>query len=327
MIDLLASLANLALLASAIRLTVPILLTSMGAVYSERGGVVNIGLEGIMIMGTFFGAAATHLVAQALVPPAGGAGPSAALAPLAGMLAAVLAGVLFSLVHAVVAVTFRVDQIISGVALNLLAVGLARFFNILFFGVATQSPGIRGFSPVDVPWLKDMPALAPIVTGISPIVPLALVMVVAGQWALRRTVFGLRLRAVGEHPGAADTLGVNVVRMRYAGVLVSGALAGLAGGYLSIEQGRGYLEGMTQGRGFIALAAMIFGNWWPIGALGASALFGYFDALSLRVVHTGVPYQFITVLPHIASILVLAGFMRRATPPAADGIPYSQEEG
>ncbi|MBI3998486.1 MAG: ABC transporter permease [Armatimonadetes bacterium] len=315
---------NLALLASAVRLTVPILLTAMGAVYSERGGVVNIGLEGIMIVGTFFGAATTHLVAQAFLSADPAAVP--VIAPLVGMLAAAAAGMLFSLVHAVVAVTFRVDQIISGVALNLLAVGLARFLNILFFGVATQSPGIQGFAPLAIPGLRKIPALAPLATGISPVIPAALVLVILGQWVLVRTVFGLRLRAVGEHPAAADTLGISVTRMRYAGVLISGALAGLAGGYLSIEQGRGYLEGMTQGRGFIALAAMIFGNWWPLGALGASALFGYFDALSLRVVHTGVPYQFITVLPHVASILVLAGFVRRAMPPAADGIPYSKEE-
>jgi simple sugar transport system permease protein len=278
-----------------------------------------------MIMGTFFGAAITYLVGQALQAPGGEAG-APAIAPVAGMLAAMAAGGLFSLVHAVVSVTFRVNQLISGVALNLLAVGLARFLNILFFGVATQSPGIRGFAPWSIPGLRNIPALAPVATGISPVIPIALLVLVAGHWVLLRTVFGLRLRSVGEHPHAADTLGINVGLYRYAGVLISGALAGLAGGYLSIEQGRGYLEGMTQGRGFIALAAMIFGNWWPVGALGASALFGYFDALSLRVVHTGIPYQFITALPHIATILVLAGFVRRATPPAADGIPYTKEE-
>jgi len=325
-VELLAALLNVALLASAVRLTVPILLTALGAVYSERGGVVNIGLEGIMIMGTFFGASVTHLVATILPVHGSEAGATHAIAPVAGMLAAMAAGVLFSLVHAVVAVTFRVNQIISGVVLNLLAVGLARFLNILFFGVATQSPGINGFEPWSVPVLRDVPALAPLATGISPVIPSALVLLGLGHWVLLRTVFGLRLRAVGEHPLAADTLGINVTVMRYAGVLISGALAGLAGGYLSIEQGRGYLEGMTQGRGFIALAAMIFGNWWPVGALGASALFGYFDALSLRVVHTRIPYQFITVLPHIATIFVLAGFMRRAVPPAADGIPYTKEE-
>ncbi len=316
----------MALLASAVRLTIPILLTAMGAVYSERGGVVNIGLEGIMIIGTFFGAAVTYIVGQVLSVPGAEAGP-AAIAPIVGMLAAMAAGMLFSLIHAVVSVTFRVDQIIAGVALNLLATGLARFLNILFFKVSTQSPGINGFTPWSIPGARDIPALAPIATGISPVIPITLALVVVGQWVLLRTVFGLRLRSVGEHPQAADTLGISVTRMRYVGVLISGALAGLAGGYLSIEQGRGYLEGMTQGRGFIALAAMIFGNWWPVGALGASALFGYFDALSLRVVHTGVPYQFITALPHIATILVLAGFMRRAVAPAADGIPYTKEEG
>jgi len=322
-VEYLTALANVALLASAIRLTVPILLTALGAVYTERGGVFNIGLEGTMIMGTFFGAAATHLVSQAASAP----GVASALAPTIGMLAAMMAGALFALIHAVMAVTFRVDQLISGVALNLLAVGLARFLNILFFGVATQSPGIGGFAPLTIPGLREIPALRPIATGISPVIPAALLLVGVGQWVLVRTVFGLRLRSVGEHPHAADTLGINVAFYRYAGVLISGALAGLAGGYLSIEQGRGYLEGMTQGRGFIALAAMIFGNWWPLGALGASALFGYFDALSLRVVVSGVPYQFITVLPHIATILVLAGVVRRATPPAADGIPYVREEG
>jgi ABC-type uncharacterized transport system permease subunit len=321
--DLLASLLSVALLASAVRLTVPILLTAMGAVFSERGGVVNIALEGIMIIGTFFGAAVTHLVAQTAAADGG----ATTMAPVAGMMAAMAAGMAFAAIHAVVSVTFRVNQIISGVALNLLAVGLARFLNILFFGVATQSPGIRGFAPWSIPVLRDVPALRPLATGISPVIPAALLLAVFGQWVLLRTVFGLRLRAVGEHPHAADTLGISVSRLRYAGVLISGALAGLAGGYLSIEQGRGYLEGMTQGRGFIALAAMIFGNWWPVGALGASALFGYFDALSLRVVAVGIPYQFITALPHIATILVLAGFVRRATPPAADGIPYSKEEG
>lgn len=153
-----------------------------------------------------------------------------------------------------------------------------------------------------------------------------LLVVVGSQWVLTRTRFGLRLRAVGEYPLAADTLGVHVYRLRYAGVLLSGVLAGMAGAYLAIEQAHLYFEGMTQGRGFIALAAMIFGNWWPIGALGASALFGYFDALSLRVVPLPVPYQFISVLPHVVTILVLAGFVRRAQTPAADGVPYTPGE-
>lgn len=317
------SLLSLALIASAIRVTMPILLAALGAVYSERGGVINIGLEGIMIMGTFFGAVGDYVFAERF-PELVAAVPD--LAPLAGVLTAVLAGMLFALIHALVTITFRVDQIISGVALNLLAVGLARFLNILFFRVSTQSPGVSGFTPVNLPLLKDIPALHPIATGVSPMILVALALVVLSHWVLRRTRFGLRLRAVGEYPLAADTLGISVYGMRYAGVLISGALAGMAGAYLAIEQAHLYFEGMTQGRGYIALAAMIFGNWWPLGAMGASALFGYFDALSLRVVRLPVPYQFINVLPHIVSILVLAGFVRRAQPPAADGIPYAKEE-
>lgn len=321
--EYLTSLVSLALIASAIRVTMPILLTALGAVYSERGGVVNIGLEGTMIIGTFFGAVGSYFFAEQF-PWLVRAVPD--LAPLAGVLAAILAGVLFASIHALVTVTFRVDQIISGVALNLLAAGLARFLNILLFTQSTQSPGVRGFTPIDIPLLRDIPQLGPLVRGISPMIIAGLLLVVISQWVLLRTRFGLRLRAVGEYPLAADTLGVNVARMRYAGVLLSGALAGMAGAYLAIEQAHLYFEGMTQGRGFIALAAMIFGNWWPAGALGASALFGYFDALSLRVVRLPVPYQFISVLPHLVTILVLAGFVRRAQMPAADGVPYTKEE-
>ena len=321
--EYLTSLVSLALIASAIRVTMPILLTALGAVYAERGGVVNIGLEGIMIMGTFFGAVGDFFFAQAF-PSLVQAVPD--LAPVAGVLAAILAGIAFASIHALVTVTFRVNQIISGVALNLLAAGLARFLNILLFTQATQSPGVRGFTPIDIPLLRDVPALGLLVRGISPMIVVGLLLVVISQWVLLRTRFGLRLRAVGEYPLAADTLGISVTRMRYAGVLLSGALAGMAGAYLAIEQAHLYFEGMTQGRGFIALAAMIFGNWWPLGALGASALFGYFDALSLRVVRLPVPYQFISVLPHVVTILVLAGFVRRAQMPAADGVPYSKEE-
>lgn len=321
--EILASLFSLALVASAIRVTMPILLAALGAVYSERGGVVNIGLEGIMIMGTFFGAVGNYVFARGF-PGLTAAWPD--LAPLAGVVSAIAAGMLFALIHALVTITFRVNQIISGVALNLLAAGLARFLNILLFTQATQSPGVRGFTPIDIPLLRDLPGLGPIVRGISPMILATLAIVIISQWVLLRSRFGLRLRAVGEYPLAADTLGVPVTRMRYAGVLLSGALAGMAGAYLAIEQAHLYFEGMTQGRGFIALAAMIFGNWWPLGALGASALFGYFDALSLRVVRLPVPYQFINVLPHVVTILVLAGFVRRAQMPAADGVPYTKEE-
>lgn len=293
------------LLASAIRLTVPILLSALGGVFSERGGVVNIALEGMMIVGTFFGALGAYQHG-----------------PVAGVVYAVLGGTGLALVHALVTVTFGVDQIIAGVALNLLAAGVARFLTIQAFGVATQSPGVGGFASFSIPGLDRVQALAPLVTGVSPLVPLTLLLVFLGQWVLWRTAFGLRLRAVGENPRAAETLGVDVYRMRYTGVLLSGALAGLAGAYLVLEQAHAYLEGMTQGLGFIALAAVIFGNWWPVGALGAAVLFGFFEAVSLRVVASSIPYQFIQSLPYVVTILVLAGVVRRARPPAADGVPY-----
>ena len=293
------------LLASAVRLTVPILLSALGGVFSERGGVVNIALEGMMIVGTFFGALGAYQHG-----------------PLAGVVYAVLGGAGLALVHALVTVTFGVDQIIAGVALNLLAAGAARFLTIQAFGVATQSPGVSGFASFSIPGLDRVQALAPLVTGVSPLVPVTLLLVLVGQWVLWRTAFGLRLRAVGESPRAAETLGVNVYRMRYTGVLLSGALAGLAGAYLVLEQAHAYLEGMTQGLGFIALAAVIFGNWWPLGALGAAVLFGVFEAVSLRVVASSIPYQFIQSLPYVVTILMLAGVVRRARPPAADGVPY-----
>src|SRR3970282_1508129 len=179
--EYLTSLLSLALIASAIRVTMPILLTALGAVYAERGGVVSIGLEGIMIMGTFFGAVGDFFFAQAF-PSLVRAVPD--LAPVAGVLAAILAGIAFASIHALVTVTFRVNQIISGVALNLLAAGLARFLNILLFTQATQSPGVRGFTPIDIPLLRDVPALAPLVRGISPMIPVGLLLVILSQWVL-----------------------------------------------------------------------------------------------------------------------------------------------
>jgi simple sugar transport system permease protein len=261
----------------------------------------------MMITGTFFGALGAYQHG-----------------PLAGVLYAIVGGAGLALIHAVVTVTFGVDQIIAGVALNLLAAGVARFLTIQVFGVATQSPGVSGFPSFSIPGLDHVQAIAPLVTGISPLVPITLLLVLLGQWVLWRTAFGLRLRAVGENPRAAETLGVNVYRMRYTGVLLSGALAGLAGAYLVLEQAHAYLEGMTQGLGFIALAAVIFGNWWPVGALGAAVLFGFFEAVSLRVVASSIPYQFIQSLPYVVTILALAGFVRRARPPAADGVPYKR---
>ncbi|MCG0275176.1 MAG: ABC transporter permease [Thermosediminibacteraceae bacterium] len=295
------------LLASSLRMAVPILLTALGAVFTERAGVVNIGLEGMMIAGSFMGALGSYYYG-----------------PYFGLLLAMIAGLFMALIHAVNTVTFRVDQIVSGVAINILAYGGCRFLSLAIFKMATTSPRVSGLPKIDIPGL-NIGFLKPLVSGVSPVIILALLLVPVSSFIINRTVFGLRLRSVGENPLAADTLGIDVFKMKYAGVLISGALAGLSGAYLALEHTGMYVEGMTQGKGFIALAAMIFGNWEPVGALWASLLFGFSEALSFRVVEGGaIPYQFIKMIPYVLTLAVLTGVVKKSTAPAADGVPYER---
>lgn len=299
------------MLASAIRMSIPLLLTANGAIFSERSGVVNIGLEGMMIVGSFWGALG-----------------SLYYGPAWGIILGIAAGMTLALIHALASITFRVDQIVSGVALNILAYGFTRFLSILFFKMATTSPHVPKLPALDLAMPEGLKWLEPLTTRVSPVVILALLLVPASWYLINRTTFGLRLRSVGENPLAADTLGINVTGMRYAGVLISGAFAGMAGAYLSVEHTGMYIEGMTQGKGFIALAAMIFGNWSPLGVLGSAALFGFAEALSFRVVREGIaiPYQFIKMIPYLLTVAVLAGVVRKAQPPAAVGVPYERGE-
>ncbi len=281
---------------AAIRLGVPILLAGLGALYAERAGVVNIGLEGMMILGTWFGAWAGVEF---------GAWP--------GVLFGVLGGALGGLVHAVATVTFGIDHIVSGVAINILAAGVARFLSVVAFtghgGGATQSPQVTGsIQKVTVPFLaggdligwrtpdlfgwiegrrwvvvSDLAALLKGLTSeISLLTVLAFALVVLSYYVLWRTAFGLRLRSVGEHPVAAESLGVRVYTMKYVGVVISGGMAGLGGAYLVLEAAKIYRENQTAGRGFIGLAALIFGNWRPGGVAAAAGIFGYADSLHLR---------------------------------------------
>ncbi len=297
------------MLASAIRLAVPIIITAIGAIYSERSGVVNIGLEGMMIVGAFAGAAGCVF-----------------WGPYVGILVGMLAGTLMALIHGVACIQFRVNQIVSGTAINILAYGLVRFSAITIFRTATTTPHVSSLPKIAVPGLASVSWLKPLLGNMSPMVVLAFLLVPLTGWLLNRTVFGLRLRSVGEHPLAAETLGVNVLGMKYYGVLLSGALAGMSGAYLSVEHTQMYVEGMTQGLGFIALAAMIFGNWMPLGAMWAGLLFGFAQALSLRVVSEVIPYQFVRMIPYLLTIVVLAGWMQRTRMPAADGVPYERGE-
>jgi ABC-type uncharacterized transport system permease subunit len=293
--EIVGQLIGFAVIASAIRSFVPLFLATLGAVFNERSGIVNIGLDGMMIFGTWFGAWG-----------------ALRWGAVAGFLVAILAGIGVALLHAIATVTFRVDHIVSGVAINILALGVPRFLSIVAFGQGTQSPAVDQLPHFSLPRLGEM----------SPIVPLTLVLGVAAWFVLNRTVFGLRLRSAGENPRAAESLGVRVMAMRYAGVLISGAFAGLAGAYISIELVGQYNEGMNQGRGFIALAALILGNWTVSGAALASLLFGWTEALTVFLRVSWINNAFIQTLPYIVTLIVLALFFRRVRPPKAVGQAY-----
>jgi simple sugar transport system permease protein len=293
--DIVVELFGLATIASAIRAFVPLYLATLGGVFNERSGIVNIGIDGMMIFGTWFGAwGAFHW------------------GPVPGLLLAVAAGVAAAALHALATVTFRVDHIVSGVAINILALGIPRFLSIAAYDQGTQSPQVRQLPKIDFPGIGEQ----------SILVPLTVLLGVGAWFVLNRTVFGLRLRSAGENPRAAESLGVRVRGMRWAGVLISGGFAGLAGGYLSIELVGLYREGMNQGRGFIALAALILGNWSPIGAALSCLLFAWTEALTVFLRVDWVNDAFIQSLPYIVTLVVLALFFRRVRPPKAVGQAY-----
>jgi ABC-type uncharacterized transport system permease subunit len=293
--EILVQLFGLATIASAIRAFVPLYLATLGGVFNERSGIVNIGIDGMMIFGTWFGAwGALHW------------------GPVAGLLTAIAAGVAVAALHGMATITFRVDHIVSGVAINILAIGTPRFLSIVAYGQGTQSPQVRQLPKIDVPGIGEQ----------SILVPVTILLGVGAWFVLNRTVFGLRLRSAGENPRAAESLGVRVRGMRWAGVLISGGFAGLAGGYLSIELVGLYREGMNQGRGFIALAALILGNWSPIGAALSCLLFAWTEALTVFLRVDWINNAFIQSLPYIVTLVVLALFFRRVRPPKAVGQAY-----
>ncbi len=301
-------------------------LTGLGGLFSERSGIVNIGLEGLMIIGTVTGAYGAVLFTNDMgIPTPWG--------PLLGMLFGALCGAMFASIHALATVTFRIDHIVSGVVVNLVAVGLARFLSTLFFGQATQSdPGGPHMSPVDVPLLSSLPwGLGRAFSDLSPIVLVAAFLVLPVWFALYRTRWGLRLRSAGENPEATRSLGVRVAPLRWEGVLLSGALAGFSGAFLSVEVVNNWHEGQTLGLGFIALAALILSNWNPIRLMGAAFLFGFAQAIPLRFQDAPVirilPDQFIRMIPYVVTIVVLAGFVGKVRPPAAAGKAYEGASG
>ncbi len=303
----------LTLIGSALRATTPLLLAALGGLFSERAGVVNIALEGIIL----FGGLAAAISVQQMEVRLLAANPNANLAylPWLGLIFAAIIGGFVGWIHAVISIRYKADQIISATAINLMAIGMpALILTGLYQNTTTSQPiqhrlplwGVSGFQ-------------------LSPLVYFAFLLVPVVYFVVFKTPFGLRLRAVGEHPEAADSVGINVRRMRYYGVIISGVLAGLAGAFLSIGNLNQYVANMSGGRGFIALAALIFGKWHPVGVLGATLLFGAFQAAATLLGGSNLlPPTIVESIPFILTMLVLAGFIGRAVAPKAVGKPFDK---
>jgi len=307
---------NTDLLVATVRLSTPITLAAIGATICERSGVVNIAMEGMMIIGAFFATIVAFFTSN----------------PWLGLLAGVVAGGLFSLIHAFATVTLHLDHTVSGAVLNILSFGIVRYLMVMIFG----HPGTTDAIPVSlkayqwaIPGLSKIPVLGPIFFNQTPIVYFSFILIFAFTFFLKKMKLGLHLRSAGEHPLALETIGVSVYKMRYLGVLISGLASGLAGAYLSIENAVSFTEGMTNGKGFIALAAMISGGWSPVGAFLASLFFGFADALQIRfqiikLIH--VPEELFIIFPYILCIVAVAGLVRRSRPPKADGVDFMIEK-
>jgi ABC-type uncharacterized transport system permease subunit len=306
--DLIASPILAGFLAASVRLGVPILLVAIGGMFSEKSGVLNIGLEGMMLIGCFVGFVAAYTTGSL---------------PL-GVVAAIAAGALCGLLLGIFAITIGSNQVVVGIALNLLVVGVTGFFFRLAFGSGTSGPRIANFQPIDFGALRDIPILGPILFQHDPLTYLALAIVLVSWIVLQRSTIGLAVKAVGEHPEAAETLGLDVPGIRYWSLMASGALAGLGGAFLSLSATGLFLDNMTAGRGYIALAILILGRRHPFGVLGAALLFGAAEALQLRtqLLPWNVPLQFLLMLPYVLTIVVLAGAAGKAGAPAALGQPF-----
>lgn len=312
MFDILQSIVPTALFYSA-----PLIFTALGGVFSERSGVINIGLEGLMVIGAFVGIVFNLTFADVL----------GSFTPWVSIIAATIVGALFSLIHAVASVSFRSDQTVSGVAINMLALGIGVYLTKLWYGKGQTDMVKQPFYTTDVPLLSKIPIIGDIFfQGIYLTSYLAIIIAFIAWYVLYKTAFGLRLRSVGEHPMAADTNGINVYKMRYIGVILSGALGGLGGSVFALTIVSNFSHSTIVGQGFMSLAAVIFGKWHPLGAMGAALFFGL--AQSLSVVSAGVPFLadvpqvYLLIAPYVLTILALAGFIGRAEAPRASGIPY-----
>lgn len=287
----------ISLILATIRQAAPILITGIGGMFSEITGVVNIGLEGMMLMGAFSAAVVSYFTGN----------------PYVGILGGMMTGGIMALLHGIISIRYKGNQVVSGVAINSFASGFTVFMLRVLFNQSGNTPTVPK---------------AATFYGISSIVFLIYILAFLSHWFIYKTKWGLRMRAVGEHPLAADTVGINVNRVRYFGVLMSGVLAGLGGAYLSIGALSQFTKEMSAGRGFIALAALVFGKWTPGGVLGASLLFGFADAAQTLIQQyiTGIPPQFIQMFPYILTLLALAGVVGKAVAPASSGKAYDKSD-
>jgi simple sugar transport system permease protein len=295
-----------AVLASAVRQATPLILGALCGLLGERAAVINIGIEGQMLLAAFIGYLVNVWTGNLLV----------------AVVAGLLTGALMGLLLAFMSVTLKIDQIIGGTVINIVAAGLTGYFYQV--GLSTKGK----MQPIALGPLADIPIIGPVLFDNPPITYAAIVLVFVVHYVLFHTRWGLRTRAVGEHPRAADTVGINVYLVRYVNVILGGAIAGLGGAFLTLEAVGSFERNMTNGRGFVALAVMIFGKWTPLGSWGAALLFGLTSAIQTQLQFGGrinIPHQFIGMLPYLFTIIVLAGFVGRARPPAADGIPYEKE--
>jgi ABC-type uncharacterized transport system permease subunit len=310
---------------STIRLSIPLLLACLAGLYSERAGIFDIGLEGKMLAGAFAAGAAAYLTGSAW----------------AGLGMAIVVAVALALVHGFASITHRGNQIVSGVAINFIAAGSTIILGQAWFAQGGRTPTVAAearFNAIELRGaaaVRDVPILgslySELLSGHSILVYLAFLTVPFTWWVLYRTRFGLRLRAVGENPAAVDTAGISVPWLRYRAVICTGVLSGAAGAYLALAMNAGFVKDMTAGRGYIALAALIFAKWRPVPAMFACLLFGFLDALSIRLQGTPlpivgrVPVQLMQALPYILTVILLAGFIGKAIPPRAGGVPYVKE--
>jgi simple sugar transport system permease protein len=300
---------NIGLFAAAIRMATPIIYASLGGMFSERVGIVNIGLEGVMLTSAFSGVVTSYYTGN----------------PWLGVIAAIIIGGFISFIHAILTIKFLGDQIVSGTGINIMALGFTSYMTQIIWGNRGASESVQGISDISIPIINDLPVIGRIFGTHSPLVYMMPFIVYACYYVLFKTPFGLRIRAVGEHPTAAETAGVDVIRIKYIGVILSGMLAGLGGAFLSLSHLNLFTRGMTGGRGFIAMAAMIFGKWMPFGVFSSGLLFGFADALQIRLQSLGIlPPQIILTIPYILTVAILAGVVGKAVPPS-DYKPYKRD--